>query len=167
MCGLPDRCMRKSAEPVARRHRDTDSALAHILCLIQDSFGDMTDRIDPPSSMHRLALTDLARACDKGEVWSLGDPPVACVVLTPRPDCLYLGKLAVNRDHRRHGLATRLVGIAADRARARGATRLRLQSRIELTEVHAAFARMGFVRTGESAHPGFDRPTSITMERPV
>jgi len=26
---------------------------------------------------------------------------------------------------------------------------------------------MGFVKTGETAHEGFDRPTSITMRAPV
>jgi len=38
---------------------------------------------------------------------------------------------------------------------------------VELVENHAAFAKMGFVRTGESAHPGYDRPTSITLRRAV
>jgi hypothetical protein len=42
-----------------------------------------------------------------------------------------------------------------------------LQTRVELVENHAAFSRMGFAKTGESAHPGYDRPTSITMRRAV
>ncbi|MCA0870099.1 GNAT family N-acetyltransferase [Seohaeicola saemankumensis] len=151
----------------ARRHRPDAPALADLLTLIQAEFAYMDGRIDPPSSMHRLTRDDLARSCETGEVWSLGDPPAACMVLTPRHDCLYLGKLAVDRTHRRLGLAARLVGIAADRARARGLLRLQLQSRVELTEVHQAFARIGFVKTGETAHPGYDRPTSITMEMPV
>ncbi len=151
----------------ARHLRPDAPALADLLTLIQAEFAYMDGRIDPPSSMHRLTLDDLARSCDAGEVWSLGDPPVACMMLTPRDDCLYLSKLAVNRDHRQRGLAARLVGIAADRARARGLPRLQLQSRVELTEVHRAFAWIGFARTGETAHAEFHRPTSITMEMPV
>ena len=44
---------------------------------------------------------------------------------------------------------------------------LLLETRIELTGNHAAFARMGFEKVGEKAHPGFARPTSITMEKPL
>ena len=51
------------------------------------------------------------------------------------------------------------------RARALGLTALTLQTRIELTETHAALAALGFAVTGSTAHPGFDRPTSLTMQK--
>ena len=152
---------------IATHHTPDDPDLADILALIRDNFAYMDGRIDPPSSMHRLTPTDLSRACETGEVWSLGSPPVACMVLTPKPDCLYLGKLAVAASHRGQGLAARLVNIAVDRAAAQGLPWLELQTRIELVENHAAFAAMGFVKTAETAHPGYDRPTSITMRRAV
>ena len=44
---------------------------------------------------------------------------------------------------------------------------LELETRIELTENHAAFARMGFIKTAETSHEGFDRTTSIVMRAPV
>lgn len=90
---------------------------------------------------------------------------MACVFLTPRSDCLYLGKLAVDAQWRGQGLARRLVEHAEHRARALGLPALELQTRVDLVENHAAFARMSFVKTGESAHPGYDRPTSITLRR--
>ena len=127
----------------------------------------MEGRIDPPSSMHRLTEAAIADQARTGEVWIAGDPPVACVFLTPRPDALYLGKLAVAVGHRGRGLARRLVDHASRRAAARGLPALELQTRIELTENHAAFAGMGFAATGTTAHQGYDRPTSITMRRPV
>ena len=34
----------------------------------------------------------------------------------------------------------------------------------ELIENHATFAALGFRKTGETAHAGYSRPTSITME---
>jgi hypothetical protein len=40
-----------------------------------------------------------------------------------------------------------------------------LETRIELVENHLAFAAIGFAKTMESAHPGYDRTTSITMEK--
>ncbi|TIV92899.1 MAG: GNAT family N-acetyltransferase, partial [Mesorhizobium sp.] len=50
-------------------------------------------------------------------------------------------------------------------ARARGKDAIELQSRIELTANHAAFARLGFRETGRTAHAGYDRSTSITMRK--
>jgi len=44
---------------------------------------------------------------------------------------------------------------------------LELETRIELVENHAAFAAMGFAKTEETAHTGFDRTTGITMQRKV
>lgn len=140
---------------------------AGILALIRRSFAAMEGRIDPPSSMHRLTVADIARQCREGEVWHVGQPPVACIFLTARPDCLYVGKLAVDARWRGRGLARGLIAHAEGRARVLGLAWLELQTRVELVENHAAFARMGFVRTGESAHPGFDRPTSITLRRAV
>jgi hypothetical protein len=34
-----------------------------------------------------------------------------------------------------------------------------------LTEKHATFAEMGFVRTGEHSHEGYDRTTFVTMRK--
>ena len=147
----------------SKRHSPADNDLPSILELIQVSFAYMDGRIEPPSSMHRLTLTDIVNQCESGEIWSLGDPPAACMFLTPRSDCLYLGKLAVSAKCRGQGLARQLVEIAKTRALEQGLTALELQSRIELNEVHRVFERLGFVRAGETAHPGFDRPTSITM----
>lgn len=147
-----------------RIHPDSGQAEA-ILDLIRRCFASMEGRVDPPSSMHRLTAETIAQHCHDGEVWTIGTPPVACVFLTPKADCLYLGKLAVDAEWRGQGLAALLVDHAMDRARAHGLNAVELQVRVELTENHQAFAKMGFVKTGETAHPGYDRPTSITMHR--
>jgi hypothetical protein len=42
---------------------------------------------------------------------------------------------------------------------------LELQTRVELEENHAAFRAMGFAEAGRTAHPGYDRPTSITFRK--
>jgi GNAT superfamily N-acetyltransferase len=138
-----------------------------VLRLILDVFAYMEGRIDPPSSAHRLTVADMAAQAGTGAVWVVEDSgaPIACLFARPKGDVLYIGKLAVARSHRGHGLARRLIAEAEAEARARNLPRLELETRIELTGNHAAFARMGFARTGESAHPGFDRPTSITMSR--
>lgn len=138
-----------------------------ILRLVRESFAYMEGRIDPPSSMHRLTAGAIAEQAQTGEVWVFEDDgtPVACLFLTPRPDALYLGKLAAAETHRGKGLARRMVEQAEARARALNLPALELQSRIELTENHAAFAAMGFVQVGATAHPGYDRPTSLSFRK--
>jgi GNAT superfamily N-acetyltransferase len=150
-----------------RRARTGDGQASAILGLIRRCFAPMEGRIDPPSSMHRLTEAAIDRQAREAEVWTIGTPPVACVFLTPRADCLYLGKLAVDAPWRGRGLAARLIDHAADRARAMGRDTLEIQVRVELVENRRTFAKMGFVRTGETAHEGYARPTSVTMRRAV
>ena len=62
-------------------------------------------------------------------------------------------------------LKASLPGIVQDGSYRWGLTTLELQSRIELLENHAAFTAMGFVKTAETAHPGYDRPTTFTFRK--
>ena len=147
--------------------RATNPALwPPILGLLRDSFAFMEGRIDPPSSLRELTPGALSRQAEIGEIWILG-PPLACVFMTPKPGVLYLGKLAVAAAHRGRGLARQLIEHAEARAAALRLPALELQTRVELLENQAAFRAMGFVETARTAHPGFDRPTSITYRRTV
>ncbi|MBE0554187.1 MAG: GNAT family N-acetyltransferase [Rhodobacteraceae bacterium] len=146
---------------------DSTSDFRPVLQLVQDSFAYMDARIDPPSSMHRLTVGDIRQQATAGEVWAIGAPPVACMFLTNKENCLYLGKLAVVADHRSKGLARQMVAVAVARARALDLPAVELQTRVELTENHATFTALGFTETGRTAHPGYDRPTSITFRLPV
>ena len=143
----------------------TDPALwPGILDLLHAAFADMAGRIDPPSLVAALTPEALTRQSLTGEIWVIG-APVACMVLTPQPQALYLGKLAVAQAHRGQGLARSLVDLATGRARALGLPAVELQTRIELTENQTLFQALGFTETVRTAHPGFDRPTSITYRR--
>ena len=139
--------------------------LALVLDLVRDAFAYMDDRIDPPSSVHRLIIDELASP--PGEVWVIGCPPVACMVATPRTDVLYLGKMAVRSVLRGEGYSRRLVEQADRRAREIGLAWLELEARIELVENHRTFEALGFEEVGTTAHPGFSSPTSVTFRRRV
>ncbi len=130
-----------------------DFAALH--ALIAAAFANMDGRIDPPSSLHRMSVADLAAAARDHEVWALeeGGAPVACVTLIAKPRALYVSKLAVAPGRQGGGLGRAMIALAEDRARGLGLPALELQTRIELLENHAAFAAMGFRVTGESAHP--------------
>jgi len=138
-----------------------------VLKLIQTSFAYMETRIDPPSSMHRLTVGTIAEQSDTGEIWVIehDNNPIACIFLTPKPHALYLGKLAVLDTYCGQGLARQLVRRAETRALALGFTTLELETRIELAENHRTFEKTGFHKTDETAHDGYTRPTSITMQK--
>ncbi|MCT8266649.1 GNAT family N-acetyltransferase [Afifella sp. JA880] len=137
--------------------------------LLMDCFAYMAARIDPPSSLLRMGPAELAEKA-ASETLLLAEEDgriVGCAFLRLEPDCLYIGKVAVDPAFRGAGLARQLFALAEERARANGRLVLKLQTRVELSENHATFARLGFVKVGETAHDGYDRPTSITMTKPV
>jgi ribosomal protein S18 acetylase RimI-like enzyme len=136
-----------------------------VLGLIQRAFASMDGRIFPPSSMHRLTVHDVSQQARDGEVWAIGEPVVACVFMMPRVDSLYIGKLAVDGAARGRGHARALVKQAEARARALGLERLELMTRVELRENHRVFKKLGFEKTGESAHEGFEQATSFTFAK--
>jgi GNAT superfamily N-acetyltransferase len=138
-----------------------------ILALLRAEFAYMQGVVDPPSSLNRLTEDDIAEQARVGEVWAIGTPPIACVFFTLKPQALYIGKLAVSAQHRRKGLARALMALAETRARALGLPVLELQTRVELAENHATYLALGFAETGRTAHPGYDRPTSVTYRKRV
>jgi len=140
---------------------------AGLLALLQEAFGFMEGRIDPPSSLHgfdaaklaaKSAEEDLILAVRSGEL-------VGCLFAVPRGEVLYLGKIAVKPGLQGQGIARRMLALAEAAARARGLTAFELQTRIELSENHEAFAALGFEKVGETRHPGFTRTTSLTFRK--
>ncbi|RWE38197.1 MAG: GNAT family N-acetyltransferase [Mesorhizobium sp.] len=133
------------------------------------AFAFMDGIIDPPSSAHQLTADALcAKALRETGFLALdGDRIIGCVFALERPDGFYVGKLAVAPDRQGHGIGRRLMQAVEDLARSRGKADIELETRIELTANHAAFARLGFRETERTAHDGYDRPTSITMRKTI
>jgi N-acetylglutamate synthase-like GNAT family acetyltransferase len=151
-----------------RRMAPTED-MGPVHALMTVAFASMEGRIDPPSSLHLMGLDDLAIEAARAELWVIdgAEGPLACVILTPRADTLYLGKLAVTHVARGQGLARQMVELAVARAKALGLPTVSLQTRMELVENHAAFTALGFEMTGATAHPGYDRPTSLSFRMSV
>ncbi|MEO8242406.1 MAG: GNAT family N-acetyltransferase [bacterium] len=138
-----------------------------LLALIQRAFAGMEGRIDPPSSLHRMTPETLAATARRAEVWVLGDPAQACMVLTPKPDGLYLGKLAVEPNLQGRGLGHQMMAFAEDRARTLGLPRVQLETRVELAENHHFYQRLGYIEIARTAHDGYAYPTSVTYAKSV
>ncbi|QFY61894.1 GNAT family N-acetyltransferase [Rhizobium grahamii] len=140
-----------------------------LLALILSSFAYMNDRIDPPSSALKLKPATLAEKARAEIAYAAtdGDILCGCIFLRPEEGCLYVGKLAVAPTAQGRGIGRQLLALAEQVARDRALPFLRLETRIELVENHDVFARWGFEKTAENAHPGFTRVTSIEMRKPV
>ncbi|MGD1927257.1 MAG: nucleotidyltransferase family protein [Paracoccaceae bacterium] len=135
--------------------------------LLMRAFAYMQDRIDPPSSLHRMTPKDVA-AKARDEICYLahdGNDLIGCIFCKVDSDLLYVGKLAVDPKHQGQGIGRALMAAAEAEARGMRLKGLQLQTRIELVENHQAFARLGFIKTAETAHPGFERHTSVTMRK--
>ena len=155
---------------VAVRHVPADFAdWEPVRALILEAFAYMEGRIDPPSSALRLSAESMAADAAKGALLlaEVDGALAGCAFVRPKGDALYIGKLAVRPDLQGRGIGKALVAAAREEARRGGLAALELQTRIELNENHVAFARMGFVKIAETAHPGYARPTSITMRAPA
>ncbi|MCO6184784.1 GNAT family N-acetyltransferase [Rhizobium sp. L1K21] len=141
-----------------------------LLNLILGAFAYMDGVIDPPSSAVRLTVESLKEKAEVeiGYMALLDGVLVGCAFFRPEPpDYLYIGKLAVSEKAQGRGIGSRFLALAINEARARGLPQLRLETRVELTGNHERFGKWGFVKTAENAHAGFDRPTSIEMQRAV
>lgn len=140
-----------------------------VLALILKAFASMDGVIDPPSSAHRLTAAGLSEKASRETGFAaLQDGRiVGCVFALERAGDLYVGKLAVEPDRQGSGIGKQLMQAVETLARTRGKTALELETRIELTASHAAFARMGFHETERTAHEGYSRPTSITMRKVI
>lgn len=140
-----------------------------LLQLLREAFASMDGRIDPPSSLSRMGLDELrAKAVAETLILATEGPTLlGCVFADVREDVVYVGKLAVAELARGRGIARALLAEAEALARRHGRPFLELQTRIELVENHITFAALGFETVAHTAHPGYDRPTSLTLRRPV
>ncbi len=161
--------MADAGDALGPRRMAATEDMRPVLALLQQAFAYMEGRIAPPSSLGRMDVADLVTLAQQAELWVVDGPqgPLACMVLTPQSDTLYLGKLAVAAAARGQGLARRMIACSLERARLLGLPSVSLQSRIELVENHAAFAALGFGIVGTTTHQGYDRPTAVTFMQAV
>ncbi len=140
---------------------------AAIAELIRAAFGEYRGKLEPESGALSETAETIAAAFANHVVIvaEADDRLVGCVFATRHGDDLYLGRLAVHPQFRRHEIACRLLGAAERHARATGAAALTLGVRIALPANFRYFAARGFREVGREAHPGFDHPTSINMAK--
>jgi GNAT superfamily N-acetyltransferase len=136
--------------------------------IIVAAFEDYRDSLDPPSAALWETEASIAAelAAGAGAFIVEEDGAAAGCVMTRRKGAdLYLGRLAVLATVRGRGLGRALIAAAEEAARREGLAGACLNVRIALPKNRLFFNNLGYVETGREAHPGFDRPTFITMRK--
>jgi len=138
-----------------------------LLALLRAAFAYQDERIDPPSSVLRLNTQSLEQKAQVEHLFVAieNGTLLGCVFAKPGRHAMYVGKLAVWPHQQRRGIGRRLMRAAEGFARRHNFAAMELETRIKLTENHRTFEALGFAKTGEHAHPGYDRPTFITMRK--
>ncbi|WJY20800.1 GNAT family N-acetyltransferase [Fontisubflavum oceani] len=137
-----------------------------LFTLLAACFGPMEGQITPPSSFTRMTPESLRAMAAQRDIFLIRAPkPIVCLFGQTQGSAYYLSKLATAHEHRGQGLARALIEAASTRAKSLDCTALTLQTRVELIENHTTFRALGFTQTGQTCHPGFDRPTSLTFRR--
>jgi len=135
--------------------------------LIRAAFAAQPVVLDPPASALGVTADGLAAHLSRaGGAVAESDGRIIGVVLWEAGDgALQLGRLAVDPEARRQGIARALIAVAEAAAQQHGLARLRVGTRLALAGNRRLFAGCGFVEVARHAHPGHPEPTWVEMEK--
>ena len=155
-----------AAGVTVRPMRGDAAEIAAVAALIRGAFAEYLDRLDPPPSAVNETAESIAALLgrEQGLVAEADGVLAGCLFLQRREGGdLYVGRVAVAREHRRSGVGQALMAAAEDEARRRGAARLTLGVRLALDGNRRFFASFGFTEGAPHTHPGYDKPTWVEM----
>ncbi len=143
---------------------------ASIAATIAASFAQYRGRLVPESGAFRETAEAIAAELAGGASAIVAERNGAmqgCVLMEEMEGDLYFGRLSVLPSARGQGLARLLIDAVEAEALQRGLAGVRLGVRIVLADNQRLFASLGYREISREAHPGFDRPTSINMRKPL
>lgn len=147
----------ESPAPLPRQATAADlPAIREVNRLAYARYAGRMDR--PPAPV----LADYRAAAEAGQVWVLGEPPVAVLVLERERDSLLVENIAVSPGVQGTGLGRVLMEFAEAQARSLGLRRLTLYTNEVMTENLAIYARLGYRETGRRTDDGYRR---VFMEK--
>ena len=135
--------------------------------LIRSAFAAQNRRTTPPSSaLLETGQSIAAKIAEGGGFGAFeGGALIAVALWSMNGDALHVARVSVAQEARRRGFVRALIGACETEARRRGARRMTLKTRLELPENERLFERCGFARREVEAHPGFETPTTVVMEK--
>jgi predicted N-acetyltransferase YhbS len=140
---------------------------AAVAALIRAAFAVQLVVTDPPPSALRVTEDDVVAhlRAGGGAVAEVAGRVVGTALWSEQDGGLYLGRLAVAPALRGRGVAKALTAAAEVAARQMVLPRIHLSTRLVLLDNRRLFAACGFVETTSEAHPGYDEPTFVNMEK--
>ncbi|MEQ8814713.1 MAG: GNAT family N-acetyltransferase [Thalassobaculum sp.] len=149
---------------------DGPARLPQVLAAIHGAFAEYEGKLAPPSAAMKETVDSLARRLAAGALFVAEDADgtvIGAVCAERKGEAIYLDRLAVPPAARGRGVAAALVAAVEAFAAETGAASVTLGVRLALADNIGMFERLGYVETARTAHPGFDRPTSASMAKPV
>lgn len=124
-----------------------------ILAVTQAAYASYTGRIDPPSGVFAENAEGVQRYLKLGGVIvaQAGDEIVGAIRYQSHDDHVYLGRLAVLPSWQRRGIGRRLIAAVEEWTTLLGLDEVRLNVRLELTENHVLYQRLGYIEDGQAA----------------
>lgn len=141
-----------------------DAPLLH--GIIQAAFAEYRGAIAVPPGALSETLEEVERAITEGKVLLAydGAQAVGTVRYEVRPDCLYVGRLAVLPSHRGRRVGATLMAYVESLAPGLGRTRLYLGTRLSMPGNIAFYERLGYRIVHTEPHPRGD-DTNVWFEK--
>jgi GNAT superfamily N-acetyltransferase len=135
--------------------------------LIRAAFAVQSRPTRPPSSALAETAEAVAGKIADGGGFGIFEAGrlVAAALWRVEGDAFHVARVSVAPDRRGRGLTRMLIDACEAAARRRGVRRMTLKTRLELPENERLFERFGFAGRDVEAHPGFDAPTTVVMEK--
>ncbi|HEX2128245.1 MAG TPA: GNAT family N-acetyltransferase [Solirubrobacterales bacterium] len=124
---------------------------ATVLDLVRRAFEHYVPRI---GSRPRPMDEDYGEFARRGELWVLGDPIAAALVLQDADDHLWLDVVAVEPSHQGAGLGGKLLRFAEEEATRRGHSEVRLLTHELMSENRAIYGEIGYEEYDRRGEPG-------------
>ncbi len=123
------------------------------------AYAKYSDRMDhaPGPVQH-----DYSPEIDAGQVWLVGKPAAAVIVLVPGEDHLLIDDIAVHPNAQGRGIGRQLMDFAERQATAARLSLLKLYTHETMVENIAFYTRLGYRETGRHDDEGFHR---VFMEK--
>ena len=137
----------------------TAEDLSAITAVTAAAYARYRDRMDRPPAP---VLTDYGPAVASGQVWVVGEPVVALIVLVPKDDSMLVENVAVSPTAQGRGLGRLLMDFAEHEAIQQGFTKMTLYTNEVMTENLAIYARLGYRETERAGDAGYNR---VFMEK--
>jgi len=134
--------------------RGTESDLPSVRKVVASAYARYRDRMDRPPAP---VLNDYRAATASGQVWVLGDPVFAVIVLIGQGEALLVENVAVAPSAQGQGFGRGLMEFAERQAIEQGLGKLTLYTNEIMTENLELYARLGFCEVGRCAEGGYRR----------